>query len=112
MVDDRELILIIIILLTVGMLQKHNDSRYKGPYKKNNRYKDIGKIKHDMFKFTFIHLFIYLLSNSDQPLYNKDEFLQSKMGEVMIIAVAIFTYYQLIEPYFIHDTDKYLNFLK
>jgi hypothetical protein len=92
---------VVILCITTILFVMHRRSEYKGKYDKTFSYKTISPLKHDILKtiWTATVTMLILGLGSDETFFDYNNILGSFVGQTMASSVALFTYYELFEPY-------------
>jgi hypothetical protein len=104
--DQKEILFVVLGVLGMYMVHIHNQPDYNGPYEPPSPTEH--PIFEDTIKIGFLKLVIYMLYKPTKPLYNKNQILESFIGEVLVILLSMILYHHIINPYLICDWGKRL----
>ena len=107
MVKHQEMMVVMIMLLCSFMVNKHQQPNYRGPYAQ--RPYDLDPVITDTIQFSTLQLVIHMVNQSRKPLFNSVDFMDSRLGDVLIIFLSMVLYHHIILPYFVVDWRRMLG---
>ena len=93
MINDRELIVVILVLISLYKLNKRLVF-----WNKPEIPRHVKSMLKDTTQYLCISLVIYGLIEYDQPFYDRDDIISSRLGRIIVIITTIMFYHQLIYP--------------
>jgi len=107
--SDQLVSLIVIIVILYGFY--HYDKKNnidpcadENQYNKDNCYKKISPLKHDIFKQLTIDLTGIIIFGlvTNRELFNKENIFESVVGKSLLAILGYFVYYLILQPYVIN----------
>lgn len=93
----------LILAAAIKMFIDHRKTGYQGKYNPHGSYQSVTQVKEKMSRVLFVEFFMLLVFGLPQGtlFYNSVDPLNSWIGRTLILVMGYFTYYELIEPYFV-----------
>jgi hypothetical protein len=104
--QQTQLLSFFVLVVSIALFIRHRQQEYEGDYNISGSYDNVSAVKHDVTKVFWTEMFpilVYGLSGNDK-FYNPNNFLDSKLGEIIVLFTGYFIYYELIQPYMVNRT--------
>jgi hypothetical protein len=104
-----QIVAFLLLAISIKLYVDHRRAEYNGPHKEDGSYDTLTPLKHDMMKQFSMDMFAFLVYglSSGEKFFDGQNFLGSKLGNMMVSVAGYFVYYEIIEPYIAASVPKF-----
>lgn len=99
-----QLLALVIFIVAVKLFIDHKKKDHQGPYNPSGSYDKVTAVKHDMTKVFWTELFPIMVLGlaTGEKFFDPNNFLGSKLGQILVLVAGYFIYYELFQPYVVN----------
>ena len=103
--SNQQLILLILVIIVLSFFYEYNNKTNidrcaaENEYNKNNCYKNVSTLKHDIFKQLIIDLSVLIILGliTNKDLFDKENIFESIVGKSSLTILGFFVYYIIVQ---------------
>lgn len=95
------IVALVLLAVSAKLFVDHRSGNYVGIWNFAGSYPTISSGKHDVTKVVFTELFPLLVYGltAGQKFFDPNDFLNSSLGRIFVVASGYFVYHELVQPY-------------